>query len=65
MSYFEFPHTRNYDGDLGYIIKKLKLDIFYNQIQQAQTIAEIKNYINEIVKVLSMRDLNNKEATKN
>jgi hypothetical protein len=21
MSYFEFPHTRNYDGDLGYIIK--------------------------------------------
>ena len=23
MSYFEFPHTRNYDGDLGYIIKKL------------------------------------------
>lgn len=24
MSYFEFPHTRNYDGDLGYIIKKLE-----------------------------------------
>ena len=23
MSYFEFPHTRNYDGDLGYIIQKL------------------------------------------
>ena len=23
MSYFEFPHTRNYDGDLGYIIKKM------------------------------------------
>lgn len=23
MSYFEFPHTRSYDGDLGYIIKKL------------------------------------------
>ena len=23
MAYFEFPHTRNYDGDLGYIIKKL------------------------------------------
>ena len=44
---------------------ELKLDIFYNQIQQAQTIAEIKNYINEIIKVLSMRDLNNKEATKN
>ena len=24
MSYFEFPHTRNYDGDLGYIIKLLE-----------------------------------------
>ena len=24
MSYFEFPHTRDYNGDLGYIIKKLE-----------------------------------------
>lgn len=24
MAYFEFPHTRSYDGDLGYIIKKLE-----------------------------------------
>ena len=23
MAYFEFPHTRTYEGDLGYIIKKL------------------------------------------
>ena len=23
MAYFEFPHTRSYEGDLGYIIKKL------------------------------------------
>lgn len=23
MSYFEFPHTRNYEGDLGWIIKKV------------------------------------------
>lgn len=23
MAYFEFPHTRAYEGDLGYIIKKL------------------------------------------
>lgn len=31
MSYFEFPHTRNYDGDLGYIIKKLEeLNTAYN-----------------------------------
>ena len=24
MAYFEFPHTRNYDGDLGYLLKKMK-----------------------------------------
>lgn len=31
MSYFEFPHTRNYDGDLGYILKKLEeLNAAYN-----------------------------------
>lgn len=31
MSIFEFPHTRNYDGDLGYIIKKLdELNTRYN-----------------------------------
>lgn len=23
MSYFEFPHTRNYEGDLGYVIKSI------------------------------------------
>jgi hypothetical protein len=23
MSYFEFPHTRNYDKDLGWLIKKV------------------------------------------
>lgn len=31
MSYFEFPQTRNYEGDLGYIIKKLmELTTNYN-----------------------------------
>lgn len=24
MAYFEFPHTRNYDGDLGWVVKNLK-----------------------------------------
>ena len=45
MSYFEFPHTRNYDGDLGYIIKKLmelteKYNIFFaeNKIKFADPI---------------------------
>lgn len=31
MSYFEFPHTRSYEGDLGYIIQKLdELNARYN-----------------------------------
>lgn len=45
MSYFEFPHTREYDGDLGYIIKKLmeltdKYNTFfaYNSIKFADPI---------------------------
>ena len=45
MSYFEFPHTRNYDGDLGYIIKRLdeltaKYGEFmeYNQIKFADPV---------------------------
>ena len=40
MSYFEFPHTRNYEGDLGFVIKSIieltqKYDDFmqYNQIK--------------------------------
>ena len=37
MAYFEFPHTRSYDGDLGYIIKNLqKLLDEYNSILDDQ-----------------------------
>ena len=25
MGYYDFPHTRNYDTDLGYIIKELNI----------------------------------------
>lgn len=46
MAYFEFPHTRNYDGDLGFIIKKIieltdrYNDFFeYNQITFADPLA--------------------------
>ena len=45
MAFFEFPNTRTYEGDLGYIIKKLnefaaKYDQFYatNQIKIADPI---------------------------
>lgn len=35
MAYFEFPHTRNYEGDLGWIIKNLT------------EVAEITKYLQE------------------
>lgn len=39
MSYFEFPHTRTYDGDLGYIIKALdELTDKYNNFFELNTI---------------------------
>lgn len=39
MSYFEFPHTRSYEGDLGYIIKKLEeLNTKYNNFFDLNTI---------------------------
>lgn len=39
MSYFEFPHTRNYEGDLGYIIKMLtELTLKYNDFFQYNSI---------------------------
>lgn len=39
MAYFEFPHTRSYDGDLGFIIKRLEeLTDAYNNFFDYNTI---------------------------
>ena len=39
MSYFEFPHTRTYDGDLGWLIKKVEqLNTAYNNFFDLNTI---------------------------
>lgn len=39
MAYFEFPHTRSYEGDLGYIIKKLdELNTRYNNFFEYNSI---------------------------
>ena len=39
MAYFEFPHTRNYEGDLGFIIKKIiELSESYEQFFRYNTI---------------------------
>ena len=52
MAYFnEFPHTRTYDGDLGYLIKMYKVLMnFYKNINEILTnnIEEILNgYLND------------------
>lgn len=39
MAYFEFPHTRNYDGDLGFVIKKIiELTDRYNEFFEYNSI---------------------------
>ena len=55
MAYFEFPHTRSYEGDLGYIIKNLqKLLDEYNSILDDQKrideiVAEIQKTYEDII----------------
>ena len=48
MSYYDFPHTRNYDSDLGFLINR------YNQLIKDvnATIEEIKNLDKHISKIL-------------
>lgn len=55
MAYFEFPHTRSYEGDLGFIIKKLE-DLLndYNSIVEDQKrvdaiVAEIEKTYRDII----------------
>lgn len=50
MAYFEFPHTRNYDGDLGWIIKKLS--------EVAETTAYLEEEFAKIV-VLTEQQIQN------
>lgn len=47
MGYYNFPHTRNYDSDLGFLIKKYKeLNNDYNTLIDIYNV--IKNDINDI-----------------
>lgn len=49
MGYYEFPHSRNYDTDLGYLIKQYKeLIEKYNM-----TIEDIKNLDLHIMDILT------------
>lgn len=45
MGYYEFPHTRNYDTDLGYLIKVFKeLTTYYEKLLQ-----NIEAYISNLL----------------
>lgn len=48
MSFFEFPHTRTYDGDLGWLIKHVSS---YDEVITALN-EWIKNYTPKIEEVL-------------
>lgn len=52
MAYFEFPHTRNYEGDLGYIIKKLNQvsnDTAYLMEEFAKIVVLTKDQIQSMI----------------
>ena len=55
MSFFEFPHTRTYDSDLGWLIKDYKtldelLDAIISWITETQpTIEELQKLYNDII----------------
>lgn len=48
MSYYDFPHTRNYDSDLGFLIKR-----YIQLIKETDELTDVYNQvlqqINEIV----------------
>lgn len=56
MGYYEFPHTRNYDSDLGFLIEKYKaLQITYSNFVSKD---EFTNTISNLQRTLE-KELNN------
>lgn len=52
MGYYEFPHTRNYDSDLGFLIKKyIELGNDYN------TLVDIYNIVKQQIKDITIQKL--------
>ncbi len=55
MSFFEFPHTRTYDSDLGWIIKDVKTsdELIQNILDWIEntnpTIEDLKNILDQIM----------------
>ena len=57
MAYFnEFPHTRNYDQDLGWLISKMKklLENYTGTLNTIEEVQDLTNYLkNELNKIIS------------
>lgn len=47
MGYYDFPHTRNYDSDLGFLIKKYKETLHYIESIDSRMDATIQKYIQD------------------
>lgn len=67
MAYFEFPHTRNYDKDLGWLIKNVKEIILDVQAQDDKIAAvqqlaqELQDFVNNYFENLDVQvEINNK-----
>lgn len=45
MGYYDFPHTRNYDQDLGFLIKEFKK--LYDEFQKLNSDEKIKAWFDD------------------
>lgn len=52
MGYYEFPHTRNYDSDLGFLIKK-----YYDLGKDYNTLVDIYNIVKQNIKDITIQQL--------
>ena len=48
MSYYDFPHTRNYDSDLGFLIKSYN-DLMDNYKKLIDVYSRIEDKIQDVV----------------
>lgn len=52
MAYFEFPHTRTYEGDLGYLLKKMEQvskDTAYLMVEFSKIVVLTKDQIQTMI----------------
>lgn len=60
MGFYNFPHTRNYDSDLGFLIEKYK-EISTENKNLSETVSELKNMVENYFSDLNVQtEINNK-----